>query len=407
MTRHRSTILRAVLAALCLAVPAQAQAKTLHLDVASKAGHCKDGYSVAQAARAKTPWCSIKRALNAAPPGSILDLRSGTYRSVSPTDMTRAPSKLTLRSHKGETAVVTQVRLTSCSKLAFRRLKLDFVRIEHCPGSSFVDDEVVNEGLWAFFSNDLKFVDNRIHDTDNGMILTQDKNVLVEGNDLSHVPRTTYVGDGGDGMQLQTVSNITVRKNVFHDFLSHAHTDAMEFAASNDRVTLDSNVFRSVRGIISVPHPVFKGPFSNTRWVIVNNEFVDLTQWAFELLNVPGARIVNNTAWDAGHGMRLHGDTTGVVMANNIADFVSADAAGEVGRSSGNVFGEVDGAYHPGSTDTIGMPTFVDAAAGNFQLAAGSLGIDHGSADVAPKHDQLGHARVGPPDSGAFELQPK
>src|ERR1700710_2030922 len=94
----------AALTLACAALPATAQAKTLYLDVASKSGHCKDSYSAGEATKAKTPWCSVKRALNAAPPGSILDLRGGTYKSVSPTDMTRSPAKLSFRSHKGETA---------------------------------------------------------------------------------------------------------------------------------------------------------------------------------------------------------------------------------------------------------------------------------------------------------------
>jgi hypothetical protein len=394
----------ALLGALGAALPATAQAKTLYLDVASKGGRCKDSYSAGQAMKAKTPWCSVKKALNAAPPGSILDLRAGTYHSVSPPDMTRSPAKLTFRSHAGETATITQIRLVSCSKLAFRRLRIKYIRIEHCSGSSFIDNEVISEGLWAFFSDDLKLVGNKLHDTDNGMILTADKRVLVENNDFRNIPRASIKGPGGDGIQAQSVSQLTLRRNVFDKFLAHEHTDSIEFAASNDHVTLDSNTFHQCRGIISVEHPVFKNAFSNTKWKIVNNEFTDMTQWAFELNNVPDARVINNTAWNTGNGMRLHGDTKGVVMANNITDFAAVEKGSQVGRSFNNVIGKIVGPYPKGASDVIGIPLFVNSSAENYQLAAGSLGINAASPSVAPKRDRLGHARVGAPDAGAFEF---
>lgn len=394
----------ALLAALCATVPATAQAKTLYLDVASMGGRCKDSYSAGQATKAKTPWCSVKKALNAAPPGSILDLRAGTYRSVSPTDMTRSPAKLSFRSHDGERATITQIRLLNCSKLAFRKLRIRFIRIERCSGSSFIDNEVVAEGLWAFFSNDLKLVGNKLHDTDNGMILTADKRVLVENNDFRNIPRPSINGPGGDGIQAQSVSQMMLRGNRFDTFLAHEHTDSIEFAGSNAGVTLDSNVFHQCRGVISVEHPVFKTKFTNTKWKFVNNEFTDMTQWAFELVNVPGARFINNTAWSTGNGMRLHGDTKDVVMANNITDFAAVETGGQVGRSFNNVIGKVVGPYPTGASDVIGIPTFVNASAENYRLAAGSLGIDAASPSVAPKRDLLGHARAGAPDAGAFEF---
>ena len=102
--------------------------------------------------------------------------------------------------------------------------------------------------------------------------------------------------------------------------------------------------------------------------------------------------------------MRLHGDTKDVVMANNITDFAAVDKGSEVGRSFNNVIGKIVGPYPKGASDVIGVPTFVNAGAENYQLAAGSLGIGAASPSVAPKRDRLGHARVGAPDAGAFEF---
>jgi len=47
-----------------------------------------------------------------------------------------------------------------------------------------------------------------------------------------------------------------------------------------------------------------------------------------------------------------------------------------------------------------GKPTFGNPSKLNFRRLAGSLGI----ADLAPKRDLLGRARVGRPDAGAYEI---
>lgn len=109
--------------------------------------------------------------------------------------------------------------------------------------------------------------------------------------------------------------------------------------------------------------------------------------------------------WSSGHGIRLFGETKNVTMINNITDFAEASSPGMVGRSSGNVIGNLLGHYRPGSTDVVGEPKFVDRKALNYQLAPGSLGIDAGTADTAPERDRLRRPRVGAADAGAYEYQ--
>jgi hypothetical protein len=48
-------------------------------------------------------------------------------------------------------------------------------------------------------------------------------------------------------------------------------------------------------------------------------------------------------------------------------------------------------------------PRFVDAAAGDFRLAAGSPAVDSGADELAPEADAGRVPRVGPVDRGAFE----
>ena len=399
------------MALVALSVPAFAQAEpvqgaTLYVDSASQGGTCSDRRTVAQVRRTRTPWCSLRRALVKAPAGSTVRLRGGTYRTVRATEVRRSPSRLTFVSHGDERVVVKGVRLARCNNLVFRRLHLQYVRLENCSNSQFIANEVTRGGLWAFFSNNLRFVDNKVHDSNEGFILKKVKRVTIRGNDFRRIPTSSRRTVGGDGIQAGNVVAMTIRNNVFDEFPSHPHTDSIEFEGNNDRVTMDGNIFRQSRGPITVAGPAIgAGRFKNAHWRIENNEFTHMKEWALELNNVPGARIVNNTAWFTGHGIRLHGATSGVVMANNLSDFASADEARMVGRSLGNVFGRVEREYRAGATDVLGMPGFVDRLSQNFQLIPGSLGIDLGSADLAPPRDRLGRPRVGPVDAGAYEYQ--
>ena len=405
MSDHRRALglLIAVLAGWSV-IAAPAGARTLHVDPSSKGGPCSDSRSVAQAARASSPWCTLKRALNKAPAGSTLDLRGGTHRAVEPVDVPGRPSKLTLLGRAGEKPVVQGVRLTRCSRMKFRRLRLQYLRIERCNGSTIVDNDVTGGGLWVFFSKDVRVIDNRIHDSNEGLVLRFTERVTVHHNDFRHIPTAQRAGPGGDGIQATSVKQLMIRDNVFAEFRSaHPHVDSMEFVNSNDQVTLEGNRFHQVRGPILVPH-VIGLKFSNTRWKIINNEFTNMAQWALQLINVPGALIAHNTAWFSGHGIRISGETANVTMVNNVTDFAEA-GAGMVRHSAGNVIGKLVGGYRPGPADVVGAPTFIDAKVFNYQLAPESLGINAGMANVGPALDRLRRPRVGAPDAGAYEHQ--
>jgi hypothetical protein len=56
---------------------------------------------------------------------------------------------------------------------------------------------------------------------------------------------------------------------------------------------------------------------------------------------------------------------------------------------------------------TVADAKFFDVTNGDFRLAAGSPCIDAGDADAAPKTDWYGQSRVGTPDVGLHEWQPR
>jgi hypothetical protein len=185
----------------------------------------------------------------------------------------------------------------------------------------------------------------------------------------------------------------------------------MELSQGTRDITIRNNRFHECRGIIAGPGKVADA--TNTQWLVVNNEF-QVRQWAMQLLNVPGIRIINNTAWDAGHGIRLHGATTGAVVLNNIMSALEA-APSTLGREDYNLIGR--GALG-GPHDLAGPPSFVSSANLDYRLARGSPGIDAGTSDEAPLTDFKNLPRidaVGVPnrgtgskpyfDMGAYEFQ--
>ena len=94
-------------------------------------------------------------------------------------------------------------------------------------------------------------------------------------------------------------------------------------------VTLDGNVFHLVRGFIYSPGS------SDGRLLhltATNNELTNVQVWAFNLAGVPDATLVNNTVWNAGHGVQLRGANTRVALYDNIVSVLD--------RATGTVTGE-------------------------------------------------------------------
>ncbi len=120
-------------------------------------------------------------------------------------------------------------------------------------------------------------------------------------------------------------------------------------------------------------------PMSN--WVVRNNTF---EQEAFIAPNsgTSGTRWVGNIgSWDC---------KPGIAFAYNV----------------GERCGTTDKAVTPASssaTSTAPMG-FVDPAAGNFRLKAGSPAIDAGNPADAPARDRDGRQRTGTPEAGAYEF---
>src|SRR5918992_1858775 len=74
----------------------------LYVDRYSVGGRCSNARSAAQAASPRTPWCSLKRAVAAAPSGSTVLVRAGRYPELEVEDDRHRSTWVTLRRYPSE-----------------------------------------------------------------------------------------------------------------------------------------------------------------------------------------------------------------------------------------------------------------------------------------------------------------
>ncbi len=388
---------------------AGAASAAVYVDKGSIGGHCRDARTASQAASRSTPWCTLRKALRSAPAGSTVFVRQATYRRFDVSNFHRA-RYVWFAAYRDEAPLLKKIEISRSNHLGFRGLRIGRARAFNSSRLRFVHNDVTPSGLWAFFSHHLTFAHNKLHDVWDGIVVRKSSSVWIRDNEFVRIPLPIRAV-GGDGIQASDMKRMVISHNLFHVIRPTPHADAIEFSENNEDVTIQKNRFRECRAVIVVPGRTAGA--TNTGWVVANNEFGSVRQFALELFNVPGIRIINNTAWDAGHGIRLHGATTGAVLLNNITTALEATAS-MIGREDYNLIGS---GFRSGPHDLAEPPLFLDRATYDYRLARGSPGIDAGTSDGAPVTDLEGRPRfdAGFPnrgggskpyvDMGAYEFQ--
>lgn len=125
----------------------------------------------------------------------------------------------------------------------------------------------------------------------------------------------------------------------------------------------------------------------------VNVLFVNNTFW--------GEVLVNNTGIDVTPGLTLRGNIIKTMYNSGVNP-----CTGTFTRTSWAVYNlvvtTICSPMDASNVKNAGSPTFVNAAADDYRLASGSLGVDFGVAS-ATTLDFAGKARDGQPDVGAYE----
>jgi hypothetical protein len=392
--------------------PSGAASPVLYVDRASVGGACSDGRSVGEAGFVGSPWCSLERAVAAAPAGSVVVVRGGSYPELSVDGDGGRSSVVTFKAGAGESVSVAGLDLEA-GWLRFEGFRLrGQVALQGSHHLQVVGNDISPEGVMVRGSRDVLVEGNHIHDlrrdagcpsapsVGNGYAVwlnsssgVRSARVTIRGNRIANVPHDAFQVGSTDDLLIEGNDVSGVEADGCGD-----HSDVLQIV-EGERIVVRSNRFHdSVHGFMVNGHgDTFRGGlrFENNLIHGISGSF------GMNLYNVEGLALVNNTVWDTALGVRLRDTTENptvmrVSVRNNIFDQYSSecDSVGCVTYQDHNLIGRGD---RRGAHDLAGSPSFVDAAVGNYELAPGSRGIDAASSDDAPATDRLGRGRSDDP----------
>lgn len=375
-----------------------------YVDRDSIGGRCSDRRSAATAASAATPWCSLGRAVQAAPSGTTVLVRRGSYPRLSVQGV-RKTRFVTLRSAPGETATLHSFTLTNSSYLRFQGLRISGRSNLIFFGNDHID--MVGNDLTVATqvrpSTNLRFERNRIHDLpgppgkpEDGVglwIVTGEqgpiRDVLIRGNRFARLPNDAIFTDA---------DRVRVERNTFEHIESPsndwAHADVFQGMGAND-VTIRGNFARdNDSGILNTIARVHG-------WKIENNVFLRSESWPLQLDNEQeDLTIANNTFWGGGPVLLRWNDDQprnprGFVIVNNIFNRLDYALELNIAVEGWNIVAENPLRNRFGRGTRVGVrPRFADPAKDDYRLASGSVGIDAGtSAFGVPRIDRAGARR--------------
>lgn len=375
--------------------PCASAEQCVFVDIASAGARCDDARRASSARAPGKPWCSIARAVAAAPPGSTVRLRAGSYPRLKLTGDDRA-TPLTLEANRSETVKLAGFEIDGVSDLTLRGLqvrdRLDPSTLAGARRVTITGSEFSGQGLLLRAPRSVTIADNRFHDLNrppgppgfqgygiwaNGAWQSTAEDgidgLVIRDNVFSAIPQDAIQIGGGPAL----VHDVRIEGNDFGFVRRKAdgdHPDPIQILGGRD-IVIRSNSFHDSEDAIIVKDDVTTG-------LVVDDNL--MVGWGggciqAQLWNTPGARVTNNTIWrSACTGLRLAHDPaigpapSGIVVRRNVIDRYDAGAAGWVSDQDDNVI--IDGPRR-GPHDTATPPTFgrgVRAGGVAARLHAGS-----------------------------------
>jgi Right handed beta helix region len=372
------------------AAPAKAQ---LGGYVAGGSAACSDSRSADQAASPATPWCTLGRAVAAAPSGSTVLVRGGSYPELNVAGDRHRSGMLTLKAHPGESVSLDGIDIGTSSLLrveGFRvtspsDLRAGAERIE------IVGNDFAGHRLWVTDTVNVLIEGNHIHDipaSASGKIGIRDLRgigTVIRGNRIENLAE--------DPIQVTEVTGGLIESNTLLNAhpVNGEHTDCIQILGA-DGLTIRGNYIRDME------HCLMFTDFVAVNVTIENNvvSAIESTGMKASGTGNPGLRVINNTFFDSGNGVDLRTGHPGGVVSNNIFEKVSD--LDEQPVAEHNLITAPTAGTNYGKRAILANPRFVNPGAGDFELAAGSPAIDAGTSVGAPAIDQRGRPRHDEPD---------
>ena len=414
-----------------------------------------DGSDAASGSR-QAPWATLGHAVSAAPDGATIRVGPGTFGGFvlnrSGLAITGTPGRTIVAGTDGTEDVILVEKVTSASisNLVVQGATVSFgsgIRIDSSSGVTVERNTLRDNRSFGIKLSDVTAVtvrgndighnetgieisrlgegvvvaDNEIHQNDrmvtssrggNGIVFHLTTGAIsVTGNRIwgNRAPHLADSGYDGGAFEVYGASNLAIRGNLLWD-----NNNAMETGTDGVAPCAD-NVFErnTVRGLGTVAGET-TGLILRCaeRMLVAHNTFDGLDHYAFYVAqtggyegSIDGLRILNNVvvrgrAYSLGAGLpaSLVIDHDVVLPGNTTATYGSRVAYVE-GHGNTDTLAEFRAWTGHEAHGVQADPAFVDAAAGDYRLRAGSPAIDRGQ--------DLGAGYTGrAPDAGRFEAAP-
>jgi hypothetical protein len=384
------------------------------------------------------PWKTMEKALQMAPlvTDSTVYIAAGNYTEVQQIASDPSPTrtgKVTFKPAPGATVTLMGISENDFVQINWKNVKnvrveglnfnKAFVRIVDTQNFELVGNDFTAAGLEVYGADGALVDSNSFHGYTQGdaAILFRAYNTFALPGSFPRQRRADSVtiknnicdmnNQTGDAIHIEAGTNELIQGNVIKNVAttSENHGDSIQLVeVSNSTIT--GNIMSGGRGIIVENQPsVPVIPSANHDLTFTNNVHTSGLDYSLRLINAPNAIVVNNTFWGTGttigHGLDIQADCSNVVLVNNILRVLTVRAGATFAMRSNNLINNIFLDTRVAS-EISGPPTFINYAAGDLRLAAGSLGINSGiNGSFVPVFDFEGLSRAGLPDMGAYERQ--
>ena len=375
------------------------------VDPSGRQGPCADSRSAAVAGHAATPWCTVSRALEAAPDGATILLRGGSYPDVLAADVPERDRGATIRPYGGERVRLASFALRSVTDVRLEGLAfagpvtvLARARGVTIARSRLASGMTIEEG-----SSRIRVIGNRISNPRGNAIIfassgTPITGVVISGNSFHDI--------GVAAINVRNFRDVRIERNRFTRvvrFKPSQHTDVIRTFGGGRGLVIRRNLLHdnAAIGIFFKDGAVSDATIENNVIVRTLGGF-----YGVALYDTTGLRMTNNTIVDNTAGVVFQRRVTDAVVFNNILQSLNLLRSSTLKFEDFNYVGRRNQGTR-GAHDVRRAPRFVDRRRLNYRLAPGSPGIDAGRRSGAPDRDRLGHRRRGRrPDLGAHEYAP-
>jgi hypothetical protein len=354
------------------------------------AGACSDSRPAVLALSGLTPWCTVDRAAAAAPADSVAFVRRSSIAQIT-IDGKRRAGNLTVRPFPGEVVQISDINIKNSSGVTFDGLAISDPPqlLAGAQGIGFTNGSLAGGIKLAAGSGPVYIAGNRISNPSGyGMNFSAGAgdapivDVTVRGN--------LFDGIAVDAIQAKNFRNLVIEGNEFRNVRPtdpNAHPDVLQTVFGGQNLTFRNNWMHDYEA---------QGFFiadGTVNGVVVENNVIDDSDGPMSPVRIAdavGVSFVNNTV----RGLaRFSARTRAAVIRNNIFEQLELD------RSEGLTidyedFNLIESGPRAGANDRTGPPRFVNEAAGDFELLAGSPAVDAGTSEGAPALDMRGRLRV-------------